>query len=136
MKLPLLLSLSLLLASCATSSTSSPTSSAKGIEKYRYVNTLDFGKDNTLDAIKVIGYDEANVGEVTRLDVSVGNASISLKDTEGEGNAMYNPSVGVEPDGALVVNWGQIGDTTCRSEIVANTSGKLVERKRSQTTPE
>lgn len=131
-----LLLLSLALVSCATPSTTNSGSSASGKEVYRYVNTLDFGKNGTLDKIQVIGYDESNIKEATRLDVSVGEASLSLKDGDGNQNAMYNPSVGVEPDGALVINWGQVGDTTCRSEIVADASGKLVERKRSNMTPE
>lgn len=122
----------LVFAACETVSTTTthPPAAIGEKEVYRYVNTLDFSNDNSLDPVKVIGYDESNIGEATRLDVSVGTASLTVKDGSGNQNAMYNPTVELGKDGALLVGWGQIGDTTCRAEIVAAPGGRLIERKR------
>lgn len=130
MKLLLLL-VPLAMVSCATTT---PTASP-GKECYRYVNTLDFGKNNTLDPVRVIGYDENGELEATRLDVTVGTASISLHDFYNgtAAGAMYNPAVDLKSDGALVVSWGRIGEEKCRAEIVADAAGNLVERKRTVT---
>lgn len=120
--------LPLLLASCATS----PTKGGK--VTYRYVNSLDFENNNTLDAVTVTGYDESNNGEATRLDVTIGDSRLSLRDPYGDSQAggyMYNPAVTLAPDGALVVTWSQIGEVECRAEITAGAQGHLVERKRS-----
>lgn len=127
MKLPSVL-LALALVSCATL----PATSSRGKECYRYVNTLDFGKNNTLDPVSVIGYDESGELEATRFDVTVGTAGISLHDFYNgtAAGAMYNPAVELKPDGALIVSWGRIGEEKCRVEIVADATGKLVERKR------
>ncbi len=121
--------LPLAFASCATVT---PGASG-GKECYRYVNTLDFANDNSLDPVTVIGYDESGQKEATRLDVTVGTATLSLHDPyDGSaGGAMYHPAVKLKSDGALVVTWEQIGEVKCRSEIVADASGKLVERSRS-----
>ena len=103
-----------------------------GAPVYRYVNTLDFGNDNTLDQVTDTGYDDHQVREATRLVVTVGSASMTLRDPyDGTtGGAMYNPGVELMSDGALVVKWEQIGEVHCRAEIVAGPDGQLVERKR------
>ncbi len=120
----------LAIVSCAP--VSPVPNSASGMVVYRYVNTLDFGNNNSMDAIAVTGYDDRAQKEATRLDVSVGAATISLRDPyDGtDGGAMYNPSVELTKDGALAVSWEQIGEVHCRSEIVAGEFDKLVERKR------
>ncbi|MES2660397.1 MAG: hypothetical protein V4689_17365 [Verrucomicrobiota bacterium] len=125
MRIPLLLSLTLV--SCGT-----VPSGGNGKEVYRYVNTLDFGNDNTLDQVTVIGYDDNHMREATRLDVTVGSSKITLRDPyDGtSGGAMYNPGVDLMTDGALVVKWAEIGEVHCRAEIIAGPGGKLVERKR------
>lgn len=130
MKLPLLLSLALV--SCTTVT---PTGSGKGKEVYRYVNTLDFGKNNTFDQVTVIGYDDGQMQEATRLDVTIGSATLTLRDPyDGSiGGAMYSPAVDLMPDGALAVKWEQIGEVHCRAEIIAGPDGKLVERKRTRS---
>jgi hypothetical protein len=123
-----LLLLPFLLVSCATA----PRTSGK--VTYRYVNSLDFGNDNTLDAIAVTGYDEQNNGEATRLDVTIGDSHLTLRDPYGDGNGggyMYNPAVSLGSDGTLVITWSQIGEVFCRSEITSDPQGRLVEWKRS-----
>jgi hypothetical protein len=101
--------------------------------RYRYVNTLDFGNDNTLDPVTVTGRDERDQREATRLDVTIGSATLTLRDPyDGStGGAMYNPAVSLAKDGALIVEWSRIGEGKCRSEIVASPDGALTERKRS-----
>lgn len=116
-----------LFVSCAT------TASTGGKVTYRYVNSLDFGNNNTLDPVTVTGYDEQNNGEATRLDISVGDARLTLRDPYGESQSsgyMYNPAVALGPDGALIITWSQMGETDCRAEISANAQGQLIERKR------
>ena len=132
MKSSLLLALAL--ASCAT--TPATPSHPGGNVVYRYVNTLDVGKDNTLDPVSVTGYDESGVKEATCLEVKVGSSSLMLRDPyDGSaGGAMYNPGVELAPGGALLVRWEQIGEVRCRAEIVAGSDGKLTERQR-VTTP-
>lgn len=123
-----LLLLPLLLVSCAT------TPGAGGKVTYRYVNSLDFGNNNTLDAVAVTGYDEQNNGEATRLDVTIGDAHLALRDPYGDGNGggyMYNPAVSLGSDGALVITWSRIGEVLCRAEVTSDPQGRLVERKRS-----
>jgi len=103
---------------------------------YRYVNSLDFGKNNTLDPVAVTGHDEQGVKEATRLDVKIGEQTIALRDMyEGKAGAMYHPRVELAGDGALVVSWSQIGETGCTVEIAADAGGKLIERKRTFEEP-
>lgn len=92
MRIALLLSLALV--SC---STVTPASTGNGKEVYRYVNTLDFENNNSLDQVTVIGYDDGNMGEATRLDVTIGSAILTLRDPyDGTaGGAMYNPGVAI-----------------------------------------
>ncbi|GAA5130278.1 hypothetical protein JIN84_04480 [Luteolibacter yonseiensis] len=123
-----LLVLPLLLVSCAA------IPGGGGKVTYRYVNSLDFGNDNTLDAVTVTGYDEQNNGEATRLDLTVGGSRLTLRDPYGDGNGggyMYNPAVGLGSDGALVITWSRIGEVLCRAEITSGPQGQLIERKRS-----
>lgn len=131
MKHLLVLPVVLLLAACAGTS-----SGGGGEVRYRYVNTLDFGKDNTLDTVTVTGTDEQDLKEATRLDVKIGDQAITLRDLyEGKAGAMYNPGVQLAADGALLVRWTQMGETACEVEIVSGPGGKLVERKRTLETP-
>lgn len=125
---PLLASV-LALVSCTTVT---PGGSGRGEVVYRYVNTLDFGNNNTLDQVAVTGYCDTGLREATRLDVTVGSAGMTLRDPyDGSaGGAMYNPGVELTADGALAVNWEEIGDVHCRAEITAGPDGRLVERKR------
>ena len=123
-----LLLIPILLASCAT------TPSGGGKVTYRYVNSLDFGKNNTLDAITVTGYDEQNNGEATRLDVTVGDSHLTLRDPYGGsagGGYMYNPAVSLASNGDLIVTWSQIGEIDCRAEITATAQGQIIEKQRS-----
>jgi hypothetical protein len=119
--------LALALASCA--SVSPAPAQPRGKVVYRYVNTLDVGKNNTLDAVSVTGYDESGVKEATCLVVKIGGSSLDIRDPGG-GGAMYNPAVELKPDGALSVSWEQIGEAHCRADIVAGSDGKLTEPKR------
>jgi len=103
---------------------------------YRYANSLDFGKNNALDAVTVTGRDDQGVKEATRLDVKIGEATITLRDMyEGKPGAMYNPRVDLSADGALVVGWSQMGESDCTVEITSDAGGKLYERKRTLGAP-
>lgn len=129
---PTLLLLCLALVSCATGPAGSPN--PRGEVVYRYVNTLDFGKDNTLDAVSVTGFDETGVKEATCLEVKIAGSSLILRDPyEGADGPMYNPAVELKPDGALLVRWEQMGEIVCRAEVVAGSDGKLIERRRTKT---
>ena len=78
--------LSSLLVSCA------PHSPApKGAIRYRYENTLDLRADNTLNRVSVLGYDDTNLGEATRLVISAGGAPLTLRNQIDVNGAMYNP---------------------------------------------
>src|SRR5690348_10248558 len=101
----------LLFAACSSPAPKpSPSSaSAAGNVRYRYVNTLNLGNDLTMDEVSVLGYDEGNQNECTRLDVTVNKATLTLRSIN-QGNAMYTPSVETGPKGTLVVGWGEIDD--------------------------
>jgi hypothetical protein len=115
----------LLIASCATTDPASPSSASAGSNiRYRYTNTLNLGNDLTMDQVSVIGYDDHSVGESTRLDVTVNNASITLRSLN-DGNAMYTPSVEAGPEGTLVVGWGEIDDGGCRVRLAVKPDGSL-----------
>lgn len=131
--LPLLgLLLPLFLAECAPKPPP-PVFQANGPVVYQYQNTADVGHDNSLDKISVIGYDERGIKEASRLDVTVGDLLIRLRDPyDGTpGGAMYNPSVSLKEDGTLVIRWEQIGETACSVELGVDSSGRLIERRRS-----
>ncbi len=125
-----LLLLPLLLASCSTPAAPPAPPAAAGNVKYRYENTLDLNHDNTLNHVLVVGYDEANVLEATRLDVSAGGPVLSLHSVNS-GNALYNPKVELTKKGTLLVSWGEIDDGFCKVELAADAAGnlKIVSRK-------
>jgi hypothetical protein len=118
------------LVSCSTP-TANPAPVA-GAVKYRYENTLDVRNDNTLDHVVATGYDERNLGEVTRLDVSAGGAALSLRNASDTNGAMYTPSVELTKQGTLLVSWGEIGDAWCKVELSADAAGNLTVKSRKQ----
>jgi len=116
-----------LLASCA------PHSPApKGAIRYRYENTLDLRADNTLNRVSVVGYDDSNLGEATRLVVSAGGAPLTLRNQIDVNGAMYHPAVELTKKGNLVIRWGVIDDCAEQVEVAADPAGNLTVVKRTQ----
>lgn len=122
-----LVAVCLLLASCA----SHPTGQ-KGIVRYRYENTLDLRADNTLNHVTVVGYDDSNLGEATRLVVSAGGASLILRNQVDVNGVMYNPAVELTKKGNLIIHWGVIDDCAEEVELAADPAGNLTVVKRTQ----
>jgi hypothetical protein len=116
-----------LLASCAQHS---PT--PKEIICYRYENSLDLRGDNTLNHVVVVGYDDAKLGEATRLVVSTGGAPLTLRNQIDVNGAMYHPSVELTKKGNLLVRWGVIDDCAEQVELAADPAGNLTVVKRTQ----
>ena len=116
-----------LLVSCA------PHSPApKGAIRYRYENTLDLRADNTLNRVSVVGYDDANLGEATRLVVSAGGAPLTLRNQIDVNGAMYHPAVELTKKGNLLIRWGVIDDGAEQVELAADPAGNLTVVKRTQ----
>lgn len=119
------------LVSCSTPP-ANPAPANAGAVKYRYENSLDVRGDNTLDHVVATGYDEKNLGEVTRLDVSAGGPAISLRNESDTNLAMYTPSVELTKQGTLLVSWGEMGDAWCKVELSADAAGNLTVKSRKQ----
>ena len=115
------------LASCAVH----PPAPAQAI-RYRYENTLDLRADNTLNHMLVLGYDDSNLGEATRLVVSAGGAPLTLRNQIDVNGAMYNPSVELTKKGTLIVRWDVIDDCSETVELAADPAGNLATLKRSK----
>lgn len=120
--------IALLTVSCTTPApVPSPSSSAV---RYRYANTLNLGNDLTMDEVTVTGYDDENLGESTRLEVTVNKTALTLRsDTTG---GMFTPSVEAGPGGTLNVAWGEIDDGSCKVQIAQNPDGSLKVLSRKQ----
>ena len=116
-----------LLVSCASHA---PTS--KQVIRYRYENTVDLRADNTLNRVVVVGYDDANLGEATRLVVSAGGAPLTLRNQIDVNGAMYHPSVELTKKGNLLIGWGVIDDCSEQVELAADPAGNLTVAKRTQ----
>ena len=119
-----------LLGSCAPHS-----KGPKQVIRYRYENTLDLRADNTLNHVVVLGYDDANLREATRLVVSAGGAPLTLRNQIDVNGAMYNPSVELTKKGNLLVRWGVIDDCAEQAELAADPAGNLTVVKRTQKKP-
>jgi hypothetical protein len=112
--------LALLLVSCATR-----PPQPKEVVRYRYENTLDLRRDNTLNHVVVVGYDDSNMGEATRLVVSAGGKPLTLQNRRDRNGAMYVPSVELTKKGTLAVRWGEIDDCYETVELAADPAGNL-----------
>ena len=123
------LALAASLVSCAVHP---PTPKSTEAIRYRYENTLDLRADNTLNHVLVLGYDDSNLGEATRLVVSAGGAPLTLRNQIDVNGAMYNPSVELTKKGTLIVRWGVIGDCSETVELTADPAGNLTTLKRSK----
>ena len=113
--------LSALLASCATPPSLAPLESVR----YRYENSVDLRRDNTLNHVVVVGYDDSTIREATRLVVSAGGPPLTLKNELDVNGAMYAPAVTLTKSGTLIVSWGAIGDRSESAELAADASGGL-----------
>ena len=120
-KLPATLFLGALLASCAAP----PQAAPHGVVRYRYENSLDLRRDNTLNHVVVVGYDDSNIREATRLVVSAGGAPLTLANQLDVNGAMYAPAVELTKSGTLLVSWGAIDDRSESAELAADDSGGL-----------
>ena len=118
----------LALASCSV-----PTSGTPANVKYRYINQLDLGNDNTINPVEVTGYDELNLGEPSRLEVSAGGPVLTLRNEIDTQGAMYAPSVELSPKGTLLVRWGGIDDGWELVELSASPGGALTVVRRSRS---
>lgn len=98
---------------------------SRAVIRYRYENTLDLRADNTLNHVLVIGYDDSNIREVTRLVVFAGGAPLSLRNQLDVNGAMYAPSVELTKKGTLLIRWGAIDDQVEEAELAADTAGNL-----------
>lgn len=114
----------LVLVSCTAPAPGPSTASGGSNVRYRYTNTLNLGNDLTMDAVSVIGYDEGNIGESTRLEVTVNKATLTLRSLN-TGNPLYNPSVEAGPEGSLLVAWSEIDDGGCKIRIAVKPDGSL-----------
>ncbi len=110
----------LLLASCAT-----PTPHGKQPIKYRYENTLGLGSKNGLTRVVVTGFDDANIGEATRLEVAAGGSVLMLRNTVDVNGAMYCPAVEAAKNGRLIVRWDVIDECAERVELALDEAGRL-----------
>lgn len=114
-----------IVASCSSPAPGPGPASGRGsVIRYRYTNTLNLGNDLTMDEVSVTGYDDTNIGESTRLEVTVNKAALTLRSIN-DGNAMYTPSVEAGPGGTLNVAWGEIDDGGCRVRIAVKPDGSL-----------
>ena len=121
---------SLVLAALLVSCASSPVSAPQGEVRYRYENSLDLRRDNTLNHVVVVGYDSSNMKETTSLVVSAGGAPITLKNMLDPNGAMYAPSVDLTKDGNLSIRWGVIDDRSETVVLAADRAGGLTVVKR------
>lgn len=110
----------LLLASCTT-----PAPKGKQPVKYRYENTLNLGSRNSLTHVVVTGFDDANIGEATRLEVAAGGSVLTLRNTVDVNGAMYCPAVEAEKNGHLIVRWDVIDEGAERVELALDETGRL-----------
>ena len=117
------------LVSCAVHS---PAPKSTEAIRYRYENTLDLRVDNTLNHVLVLGYDDPNPGEATRLVVSAGGAPLTLRNQIDVNGAMYNPSVELTKKGTLLIHWGVIDDGSETVELAADPASNLTIAKRSK----
>ena len=101
------------------------------VVRYRYENTVDLRVDNTLNHVVVVGYDDSQMREATRLVVSAGGAPLTLRNRWDVGGAMYAPAVEFTKNGTLIVRWGVIGDGSEQVELAADPAGNLTIVKRS-----
>lgn len=123
-------SLAVLVSGCYTQETPSPGAGASSANlKYRYENRLDLGNDNTLQQVVVEGYDEKQLGEATRLDVSAGGAVLTLRNQVDVGGAMYTPDVQKSAQGNLLIKWSSIGEDVTTAELVADAANNLRVKK-------
>ena len=125
------LALAASLVSCAVHSPAPAPKSTEAI-RYRYENTLDLRADNTLNHVLILGYDDSNPGEATRLVVSAGGAPLALRNQTDVHGAMYNPAVELTKKGTLIVRWDVIGDCSETVELAADPDGNLTAVKRSK----
>jgi hypothetical protein len=110
----------LALASCTV-----PTTAQPGNVKYHYLNQLDLGNDNTYNTVEVIGYDDTNFGEPSRLTVSAGGPVLTLRNEIDTQGVMYGPSVELSPKGNLLVRWSGIDEGWELVELSATPAGIL-----------
>lgn len=104
----------------------------KPVIRYRYENTVDLRADNTLNHVVVVGYDDYNMREATRLVVDAGGKPLTLRNERDLNGAMYAPSVQLNKKGNLIVHWGVIDDGWEEAELAADPAGnlKIVRRSR------
>jgi len=102
----------------------------KPIVRYRYENTLDLRADNTLNHVVVIGYDDSNMREATRLVVHAGGAPLTLRNQYDINGAMYAPTVELTKKGNLLIRWSEIDEVSEEVELAADPAGNLAIVKR------
>lgn len=107
----------------------------KPVVRYRYENTVDLRADNSLNHVLVIGYDDTNIREATRLVVSAGGAPLTLRNKTDVNGAMYAPAVEVTKKGTLIIRWSAIDDVREEVELAADPAGNLTIVKRTQQVP-
>lgn len=107
----------------------------KPVVRYRYENTVDLRADNTLNHVLVIGYDDTNIREATRLVVSAGGAPLTLRNKTDVNGAMYAPAVEVTKKGTLIIRWSAIDEVREEVELAADSAGNLTIVKRTQNVP-
>jgi len=127
MKLIAALAFCILMASCAAP----PRKPTPIATPYRYENTLNLlGGLGPLMHVLVIGYDDAGIGEATRLVVSAGGRPLTLRNQIDVNGAMYTPAVELSKTGNLLVRWGVIDDGSEEVELAADPDGNLSVVKR------
>ena len=107
----------------------------KPVVRYRYENTVDLRADNSLNHVLVIGYDDTNIREATRLVVSAGGAPLTLRNKTDVNGAMYAPAVEVTKKGTLIIRWSAIDEVREEVELAADSAGNLTIVKRTQNVP-
>ncbi|MDR3401333.1 MAG: hypothetical protein P4L99_02455 [Chthoniobacter sp.] len=103
---------------------------SKPVVRYRYENTVDLRADNTLNHVVVVGYDDANLREATRLVVYAGGAPLTLRNQFDINSAMYAPTVELTKKGNLLIRWGEIDEVSEEVELSADSAGNLTIVKR------